>query len=347
MENNPEITQRTCLNCQSSLPENAIYCPQCSQKYTTGRVPLKELFVDFVNTQFNLDSKFFKATMALFQPGKLTIEYFKGKHISYASPLRIFLVTALLLFAIVSFDTSNLEVNMTGVDYVPMAEKSLAIEKLDSINQAVAAQFNNSEVSAALDSVFLGFKQAEGPDIDSIPLSLFGNAEDGKEILVDPKDIAALDADELADKYNITSFFDRVTFKQTIKAIKNGKGLLEYFLGKLTLMILLMMPFLALILKLLYIRREFYYVEHLVFSFHYHAFVFLATAIIVLAGKFSGEWVAVFIIGIPVYLFIAMRRVYAQSFGKTLLKFFILNFLYLILALIFFVLTIIVSFVLF
>src|SRR5690606_3304988 len=135
------------------------------------------------------------------------------------------------------------------------------------------------------------------------------------------KDIVELSLDELVSKYGMDSFYERILFKQLIKAVKNGKSLLNYFVSKLPLMVLLMMPFLAVLLKLLYIRREFYYVEHLIFSFHCHAFVFLIATVLALFGDFLGGWTALFVIGIIVYLFVAMKRVYGQSFGKTLLKF--------------------------
>ena len=108
-----------------------------------------------------------------------------------------------------------------------------------------------------------------------------------------------------------------------------------------------MMPFLALILKLLYVRRDFYYVEHLIFSFHYHAFAFLITSGLILFGKYLSGWIAVPIVGIFVYQFIAMRKVYEQGFFKTFIKFWVLFFLYQILVIFFFVIAVLMSILLF
>jgi hypothetical protein len=346
MENNSESVQKICHNCLSPLPEDALYCPQCSQKYTTGRVPLKELIADFFNTQFNLDSKFFKAVFAIFQPGKLTIEYFNGKHVTYASPIRIFLLTAILFFAVASIETDGVNLEMNDEDLFAKAEEIKSIQLLDSISREVKDQFDHSQVNTALDSLLAGFENARRSGRDSITLSL-KFSENIDDLNVAKKDIVELSLDELADKYGMDSFYERILFKQQIKAVKNGKSLLNYFVSKLPLMVLLMMPFLAVFLKLLYIRREFYYVEHLVFSFHCHAFVFLIATFLALLGDFLGGWIALFIIGIVVYLFVAMKRVYGQPFGKTLLKFIILSILYLALSLAFFILTLIISFVLF
>jgi Protein of unknown function (DUF3667) len=345
MENKPET--KTCRNCLYSLPDNAIYCPQCSQKYTTGKIPVGELIKEFFSEQFNLDSRLFKTIYTLFVPGKLTIEYFEGKHKSFVSPLRTFLVTAIILFATIGFQTSDVDLEVDESNFASTAEKESAIENLDSINQVVAAKFNNPTVNSALDSVLLSFTNVEGGEPDSSTFGIFTNFRRNKSRRVAARDIAELGLDELADKYDVTVPFERFFLKQQIKTMKNGKGLFQYFLGKLTLMILLMMPFLAFFLKLLYFRRDFYYVEHLIFSFHYHAFIFLIITVLIIFGKYLGGWLALPIVGIFVYQFMAMKRVYTQSFFKTFLKFWILNFMYLILVIIFFSLTVLLSFVLF
>jgi hypothetical protein len=54
-----------------------------------------------------------KTLTALCVPGKLTIEYFKGKHKSYYHPIRLYLVMSLIFFAILSFqDDSFVEFNL-------------------------------------------------------------------------------------------------------------------------------------------------------------------------------------------------------------------------------------------
>jgi len=348
MENNPATNQRSCRNCLSSLSDDAIYCPHCSQKYTTGKIPIGDLIKEFFSDQLNLDSKLFKTVWALLNPGKLTLEYFGGKHKSYVSPLRTFFVTAILLFAIVSIKTND-SVNLNDADgnFVSRAERNIAIKNLDSINQVIAGQFDNTTVSEALDSVLLGFKNVEGGGSDSTTLGKFISIGKFQNIKVSVNDIAELELDELANKYNITAPVQRIFFKQQVKTMNDGKGLFKYFVGNLSFVVLLMMPFLALFLKLLYFRRNFYYVEHLVFSFHYHAFAFLLITLLVLFGEYMGDWIAMPIVGIFIYQFVAMKRVYGQSFGKTFLKFWILNFMYIFLSSVFLVLGILISFILF
>lgn len=107
-------------------------------------------------------------------------------------------------------------------------------------------------------------------------------------------------------------------------------------ISKLPTVMFVLLPLFALVLKLLYIRRRRYYVEHLIFSLHYHALVFLA-AILFLAVYEAAEhfgWTSInnhlgFAIWLylTAYLIVAMRRVYRQSWFKTLVKFLLLAFI--------------------
>ena len=108
-------------------------------------------------------------------------------------------------------------------------------------------------------------------------------------------------------------------------------------------MSLLMMPALAFILMLLYARRDYFYVEHLIFSFHYHAFAFLIASPGYLLISVWGPSIAVSFGIILIYLFVAMRRVYKQGVIKTFIKYTALNYLYLFVFGFFITLMIIIS----
>jgi hypothetical protein len=77
-----------------------------------------------------------------------------------------------------------------------------------------------------------------------------------------------------------------------------------------------------------------FYVEHLLFFVHNHAFVFLFFSVLWLASLLAPESVMdvlapVACCYIPVYLFLSMRRVYGQGRLLTLTKFVVLSFAYL------------------
>jgi hypothetical protein len=99
------------------------------------------------------------------------------------------------------------------------------------------------------------------------------------------------------------------------------------------------LPLMAAVMTVLYVGSRRYYVEHLVFFVHYHAFFFLGGLVILLAERLADaeggpvgrifDTVAdllefVFVFYLPWYLFRAMRRVYGQGRFWTLTKFSVL-----------------------
>ena len=103
---------------------------------------------------------------------------------------------------------------------------------------------------------------------------------------------------------------------------------------RLPVVMFFLLPIFAFLLKVIYIRRKWFYTEHLVFGLHTHAFVFIVYAIIALCVGFGwGSWwtnaaskAAAFVA--PVYFYIAQKRVYGQGWIKTAFKAMVLAWLY-------------------
>jgi len=89
------------------------------------------------------------------------------------------------------------------------------------------------------------------------------------------------------------------------------------------------LPFLALVLKAVYMHSRRYYVEHLIFALHLQAFVFLAElvreAFTWCAERISGNLGqtvnGILFLGIAYLIYRSFRRVYGQGRWKTALKF--------------------------
>jgi hypothetical protein len=94
------------------------------------------------------------------------------------------------------------------------------------------------------------------------------------------------------------------------------------------------LPLLALAMMMLYWRPKRYYVEHLLFLIHNHAFVFLALSMLTLikmipvVGDHVGAFEALVWLYLLWYLFRAMRNFYGQGRALTLAKYFAIGFAY-------------------
>ena len=334
--------RRYCRNCHHPLPDEARFCPECSQKYTTGRVTLRQMLQEFVEAVFNIDSKIFQSILALFIPGKLTEEYFSGRHKRYVHPLRLFFVMAIITIAVISFvskDSIRNEASQQGKELIKKGYQSEFHDELDSVKVSVLEKFPDEEVvKQAMDSLDRGMRRYIRMNDDSLYVPYFElsmmTIVKQHEIYFRSKDIVELPVDTLLTRYGIEGLMRRTTAKQYLRFVMERREFFQFMLGSVVWMVLLMMLALALILKLLYIRRGQYYVEHLVFSFHYHAFSFLIFILAILYGAFiskENEAGPIIIAGLvtAIYLYIAMYRVYGQSHGKTFVKYSILNFFYL------------------
>ena len=130
-------------------------------------------------------------------------------------------------------------------------------------------------------------------------------------------------------------------------------ALKESMIHGLPQMLFISLPLLALLLKLLYFRRkQFYYVNHAIFSIHLYIFVFIALLITMSLARLNSElhWGLITFIGGLLYVALffyeykAMRNFYQQGRGKTILKFILLNLMFLIVLMILFSLFILFSF---
>jgi hypothetical protein len=326
---------KRCRNCGAAMPESARYCPQCGQKYTTGRIRIRDLIVEFFETVFNIESRFFKTLGAMFIPGKLTNEFFRGRHQTYFRPLRLFLIMTIVHFAVIAFMVNNSleeDIRSQTNQALSNAYRISIIHEIDSVQPRIVAHYDPGGTIAgqSLDSLQRYFKNGVRDSFELAYLEWKGGIRfEYKNLDVSNEDLYQLSRQQILDKYAVQGFLPRLCIGQGVRVMNNLENTLGFIIGNFTWMLLLMMPALALILKLLYIRRKYYYVEHLIFSFHYHAFAFL---LISPAYLLANVWPA----GVPIafglvllYLLIAMRRVYQQGWFKTLIKFWLLNQLYL------------------
>lgn len=330
-----EIANQKCKNCNHSIIHSAKYCSNCGQKNTDGRISVGSFFTVFFSTVFNLESKFFQTIGDVLVPGKLTVEYFKGKHKRYFHPVRFFIVSALFLIAAIGYQLTEQELNIGNIhsNAEKQVRKAEYLGKVNIAAQRTLEKFPNSvNLKPAFDTLYQSLQGEETNNRDSIDMNkvIITKGFDNLDFRISNEDFLNLSPNELVEKYKVKKRFERFLFKQKIKLIKDKSNFAPFVLGNTLWIILLLMPFLAFILKILYIRHDYYYVEHLVFSFHTHAFAFLLFAGIgfsILIG--APTWIIP--IGLSVlflYLYKALRKVYGQSRFKTFVKLLITNGVY-------------------
>jgi hypothetical protein len=117
-----------------------------------------------------------------------------------------------------------------------------------------------------------------------------------------------------------------------------GTLFLHTLFSNIPTMMLCCIPLFALVLKVLYMRKRRFYVEHLVYALHIHTFVYVGVTVIVLLSLALAQWsdaarglFATFAgLAMFVLVFLSIRRVYGEGWFFTTLKFLLGGFAYLV-----------------
>ncbi len=93
-----------CPNCNTPL--HGQFCPSCGQNQKPPDRLFLHLLSEAFEDVFRVDSRAAKTLFNLMlKPGFLTVQYFAGRRARYVQPLRLYLITSLLFFFFLSFQT--------------------------------------------------------------------------------------------------------------------------------------------------------------------------------------------------------------------------------------------------
>lgn len=154
------------------------------------------------------------------------------------------------------------------------------------------------------------------------------NGEEGQPV-TNPEDMHLLEVTEQTPVW-ARDIDERWVEVQTMPMEEQAAMFFGVALETLPKAILLLIPVFALLLKVLFAGTGRFYVEHLVFALHLHAFVFLMLTI-----GFAGDdeiIPALVPLVLLVYLFVALRNAYEARWWTTLLRFAVITVVYGLLA---------------
>ena len=324
-----------CLNCATPLVGQ--YCGNCGQRARSRLISIWELLRDAFGDLFELDSRLWKTLVPLMiRPGQLTKDYLEGRRARFMPPFRTYLVLSILFFVIAFFDPrEQFDVFFDETPAIPeeTSDRPTADEIIDDVREELAAEGviaeepqsaetgQQSEVEAADDDESGGF---------NIRITDGGTESSGDCDSIEVENTPPWLASWLTPE-RLKVICERTT-------ADGGKAFATRLLDTTPSALIFLLPLMAFVLKLLYPLSRRYYVEHLLFVVHYHAFIFLiltlqilfsrVTAGLSLPGFVSAIAAAVVVFYVPIYLFKAMRRVYGQGWPLSFLKFAMLAFSY-------------------
>ncbi len=324
----PSVGSPDCLNCGTRL--SGQYCGVCGQRARNRLISLWELISDAFGDLLELDSRLWRTLIPLFaKPGQLTRDYLEGRRARYMPPFRMYLVLSLVFFVVAFFDPQE----DLGLLFEP---KSAPEEQAGKAAQADQARKEILDELAA-EGIYVGKSSPDRdpPAADAALPPAPDAIDSGFNIQIDD-DTGACNI-EGGDLEELPEWFKRRFTPERIKQVcekvtaDGGKSFGKLLLDNIPVALIVLLPLMALVLKVLYPLSHRYFVEHLLFVVHYHAFFFLILVVQILFARIAGfvhvpETISTLAIVaaslyIPVYLYKAMRHVYGQGRFLTLLKF--------------------------
>jgi hypothetical protein len=140
-----------------------------------------------------------------------------------------------------------------------------------------------------------------------------------------------------------TKFIIKQVFRNRLQSSGTFSENMQKTIPKL---IFILIPLIALLLKLLFVRKRIPYFNHLIFSLHFLSFFFLLLFLTKLGSRISDSLDWVVYVLLMVYLYFALLWVYRQKKWKTFAKFLLLFFGSLFMLAFFFLIAVSISFIL-
>ena len=343
-----------CENCHAPL--SGPYCAQCGQPAIDYRRSFGSLLLDAADAFFNLDERFLKSFgLLLVKPWRLTNDFVEGKRVRHVHPLRVYLIASVIFFLVINYLArgAHFQKESTDSDHAALiitdaspGPKSDAEKFARDLRQEIRAANAAQEVSPS-GSV------TPAPSSGVSPPGSVGASPPAK-----PKPAKKNIFSELDEDKDLSPFARWVKDRAEEKIGPTGdRGdlFLKALIQNLAPMVLCCIPLFALVLKILFIFKRRYYIDHLVFALHTHAFVFLSTVVIIGIG-FLLAWkaplplvplVCTFLsFAVLVQLLIAIRKVYQRNWFGVFFTFGLGSFIYLVLLCVAFLFTAAVTLVL-
>ncbi len=299
-----------------------------------------------------------------FRPGVLTQDYLRGRRASYTPPFRMYLILSVAFFLLATLG-GNPGADLTfNVDENGGA--NIQLNPGDGEKDAAMDPKPNAVPDAVPDKVATRppreLTAEEKTLIDTLVKRLPDKEEQARARKEMEAKLASASPEELAVvntvfkdpcgtdslKVDIGAFGKQYgpRLRDACRKIMSdtptfGRALFE----NIPKMMFVFLPLIAAVIYVLYLGSGRYYVEHLLFVVHYHAFFFLGGLVILLVerlatwtkdttagaafGAAGGFLIFLFALYVPYYLYRAMRRVYGQGRIVTLIKYSILGIAYL------------------
>ena len=336
-----------CRNCDFRFSNSGgAYCSNCGQATALHPPTFFEFFHEFITHYVALEGKLWKTLWLLFfKPAELTREYRLGRKQRYISPLRLYITASFLFFLVIkiaglgstiTFDTPDEEARMNTPMFVSNVKTDAATESRASTvkaakeSPAVSNAAKDKSGEDADDKTVEGMvkgvvsdaaKNAKQSATQGIKNSNAKNSSAKDDDSIDVANFNCAAGEILCPwlKSHLTQKYNGKTQTQVLGMLKDGT------IANIPYALFMLLPLFALLTKLLYVNRGYYYGEHVVYALHIHAFTFFVLLLFALVPGWLG---AVVFIAAAVYYLVALQRFFGGRWPMTFIRYMIIGVVY-------------------
>jgi hypothetical protein len=302
----------------------------------------------FIGDYFHYDNKFWQTIKTLvLKPGQITLEYIQGKRVKYLNPIQLYIFVTTVFF-IIAFSSSSKEPKITktsndNIDTISNIESKKASTKMNNIIDEEADDIMDEDSSSIVDTDTNNLTKKDTKDI-KISITEKGITANGAIGIGDftptEKTLYEYDSTQKAlPEAKQDGLVNNLLKRKALKIGEEYKGdfnklFLDKFKHNVPKIFFILLPFFALLLSSFFYRKKMYYVDHLIFSIHFHSLLFIGLIAIFSLSKLiiNENFIScinlVFFLSIGMYLFLALRKVYPSRWWVILLKQILLFFTY-------------------
>lgn len=345
MSHSAQRKQNECLNCGAVVAGR--FCHVCGQENIEPKESFWHLVTHFVYDITHFDGKFFSTVKyLLLKPGFLSREYIAGRRMRYLNPIKMYVFISafffLFFFSVVntSFNNKKDETEKPDVATVKSSieksindlQKDLKDKKnTESVNNIIKNQIKlllQDVETLSKDTSNLSALNYYNPDV---PVS-FGHYKTAAEYDSVQNTLPPRVRDKWLERFTAKKIIELQT-KYGNNEKEFFETVFEKFKHSFPQLLFVSLPLLALLLKLLYVRRKnFYYTDHVIYSVHLYCAMFILMFIIISISKIQEfrylSWVGYFTAPLIVYVvwyqYKSLKNFYRQTRLKTIVKYFLL-----------------------
>jgi hypothetical protein len=333
-----------CLNCGTELL--GPFCYYCGQPDKNLIRFFPALVRDLLEDVVDFDSRFMRTLKPLLlHPGKLTRDYLLGRRFRYVPPMRLYIFSSMVFFILAAMLTGQAIDISSGkpgdgihINFGEAVSKGLE----EAVRQGKLSTGDADAITKIMDKI-------PGPEDDATPPAAEGQ---DKDVII----IGGKPWDRETNPFNapfMPDFINEWINREIEESPQKGREIeanpnliVDKVFDVLPAAVFVMLPLVALLFKFWYLFAGKYYVEHLIYALHNHAFLFVVFTLTLLSDSLSSwldpaqaggisrasSWLNIVLLGwIPLYLLLSLKTVYRQGWAMTFMKFSVIGISYIVL----------------